>query len=77
MEDNLWISAVMDFKYKTWANSEDRFQLIVSKGTGLGDLILGLKKAEDTCVYSRIHFLCAQHVSDINIFIIRSLRLCC
>ena len=24
-----------------------------------------------------IHFLCAQHVSDINISIIRSLRLCC
>ena len=23
------------------------------------------------------HFLCAQHVSDINIYIIRSLRLCC
>jgi len=23
------------------------------------------------------HFLCAQHVSDINISIIRSLRLCC
>jgi len=23
------------------------------------------------------HFLCAQHVSDINIPIIRSLRLCC
>jgi len=23
------------------------------------------------------HFLCGQHVSDINISIIRSLRLCC
>ena len=23
------------------------------------------------------HFLCAQHISDINIYIIRSLRLCC
>jgi len=23
------------------------------------------------------HFLCAQHISDINISIIRSLRLCC
>jgi len=28
-----------------------------------------------TCIL--FHFLCAQHVSDINISIIRSLRLCC
>ena len=28
-----------------------------------------------TCFF--FHFLCAQHVSDINISIIRSLRLCC
>jgi len=54
IEDNLWSSAAKDFNYKTRANSEDRFQLFVSTGTGLGDLILRLKKAEDTCVCSGI-----------------------
>jgi hypothetical protein len=43
MEDNLWSSAAKDLKYKKWVSSEDRFQFIVSVGTGLGDLLLSLK----------------------------------
>lgn len=54
MEDNVCSSVAKDLKYKKWANSEDRFQFTVSTGTGLGDLILSLKKAEDTCVSSGI-----------------------
>lgn len=41
-------------EYKKWANSEDRFQLIVSTGTSLGDLIISMTKAEDTYVSNGI-----------------------
>ena len=51
-EDNLRIK---DLKYKEkWAKSEDRLQLTVSVGTGLGDFIFSLKKEENTCLSSRI-----------------------
>ena len=36
-----------------------------------------MKDQLDVTCYFFFHFLCAQHVSDINISIIRSLRLCC
>jgi hypothetical protein len=54
MEENVWSLAANGLKYKNWANSEDRLQFIVSTGTGFSDLILSLKKAEDTCVSSGI-----------------------
>ena len=36
-----------------------------------------MKDQLDVTCFFFFHFLCAQHVSDINISIIRSLRLCC
>jgi len=46
----------------------------------IGPYVIVIVEEEKTNLMSLailFHFLCAQHVSDINISIIRSLRLCC
>ena len=46
----------------------------------IGPCIIAIVEERETNLMSLtilFHFLCAQHVSDINISIIRSLRLCC
>ena len=46
----------------------------------IGPCLIVIFKEQKTYLMSLaiiFHFLCAQHVSDINISIIRSLRLCC
>jgi hypothetical protein len=54
MEENVCSPAANGLKHKKRGNSQNRLQFIVSAGTGFGDLIHSLKKAEDTSVSNGI-----------------------
>ena len=71
---------IMDTYLLSQLNLRNKIIIIIINLMFIGPCIIVIVEERKTNLMSLailFHFLCAQHVSDINISIIRSLRLCC
>ena len=65
---------------RQWNSSSIKFREFIENLMFIGPCIIVIVEEWKTNLMSLVilfHFLCVQHVSDINIAIIKSLRLCC